>query len=290
MTTSEIPEPPRPRRARRGGHAVALWLSGLSTTVLLVGIWGRAVATDQGAIEAGTRAVLESEVITERITGWIEDGIEANTDELPLGAAADAASAVWDHPDTRAVLAEAVDRLVEAALGPPGTSVPVDLGDLLRPLAPVVVGELGSRGISLSAAAVDSVLAEGPTIVLGTEAGAGVTSAIARARSLLTKVSAVGLAGMMLSGIAAVVLAEERLRQVRRLAVRVAVSALTFSVLLRFGSWALDPGGGRSPLAAGGSVLLGSSGHVLVIAAFIAAGIAFFATVSVKHRRRQATA
>ena len=91
---------------------------------------------------------------------------------------------------------------------------------------------------------------------------------------------------MLLSGVAAVALAEERARQVRGLAVRVGVSAATFAVLLRLGAWALDPGGGRSPLAAGGAVILSSSGHVLVIAALIAGGIAVFATIGVNRRRR----
>ena len=289
MTTSDIPQPTRPAHARRGGLAVALWVFGLSTTVLLVGLWGRAVATDEGTIEAGTRAVLESDAVTNRITGWIADGIEESTDELPAGAATDAATAVWRRTETRAVLAAAVDRLVEAAFAPPGTSVPVDLAELLGPLAPVVVDELSGRGITLSTSTVNAALAEVPTVVLGSEAEAGVATVIAETRSALTRVAAIGLVGMMLSGAAAIVLAEERLQQVRRLAVRVGVSALTFAALLRLGVWALDHGGGGSPLAAGGSVFLGSSGHVLLIVAVIASGIIFFATVGTRRRRPATT-
>jgi hypothetical protein len=258
--------------------------------VLLVGIWGRAVASDESTIEAGTRAVLEADAVTGRITGWIADGIEESTENLPEGVAMEAATAVWRRAETRAVLSATVDRLVEAALAPPGTSVPVDLAELLSPLVPVVIDELGGRGIGLSAATVDAALAEVPTVVLGSEADGGVASAVAGARSALTRVAVVGLLGMILSGTAAVALAEERLRQARGLAVRVGVSAITFAILLRVGSWALDPGGGRSPLAAGGAVLLASSGHVLVIAALIATGLAFFATAGVRRRRRMLTA
>lgn len=283
MATGDIPQSTRPVRARRGGLAVALWVFGLSTTVLLVGIWGRAVATDQSTVEAGTRAVLESDAVRNRITGWIADGIEESTDELPAGAAADAATAVWRRAETRAVLATAVDRLVEAAFAPPGTSVPVDLAELLSPLASVVIDELTARGITLSAAAIDAALAEVPTVVLGSKAEAGVATAIAEARSALTGVAAIGLVGMMLSAAAAIVLAEDSLRQVRRLAVRVGVSALTFAALLRLGAWALNHGGGGSPLAAGGSVFLGSSGHVLLIVVLIASGIIFFATVGTRR-------
>lgn len=63
---------------------------------------------------------------------------------------------------------------------------------------------------------------------------------------------------------------------------------IPFAILLRFSAWALDPGGGRSPLAAGGAILLSSSGHVLVLAAMIAVGVAFFATVGARRQRSAA--
>ena len=116
--------------------------------------------------------------------------------------------------------------------------------------------------------------------------------AVAGARSLLTTVVAFGLVGMLLSGAAAVALAEQRLRQVRSLALRVFVSAATFSILLRVGSWALDPSAGRSPIAAGGSVFLASSGHVLVLTALSTAAVAAAATAMVrppKARRARLT-
>lgn len=275
-------------RLRRSGLAVALWVFGLSTTVLLVGVWGRSVANDRDAIEAGARAVLESGAVAERITGWIAEGIESGADELPPGSASDALSAVWNRPQTRAVIADAVDRLVDGALAPGGERVEIDLTEVLRPLVPIVLTELATRGAAFSADVADSVVSQMPTIVLDGDTATAVGSVVTTARATLTKVVAAGLGGMLISAFAAVLLAEERLRQLRVLAVRVGLSAVTFALLLRIGAWALDPGGGRSPLAAGGSVVLASGVHVLVIAALIAGGIAAFATVGVRRRRRAA--
>lgn len=288
MPAPQTPSPARRSRARRVGLAVALWLFGLATTILLIGMWGRSVTSSEQTIENGTRAVLESEAVSNRITAWIADGIEASADELPAGVAADTASAVWQRPETRDALSAAVDRLVEAALAPPGEEVPIDLPELLRPVAPVVVDELGDRGISVGSETVAAALEAAPTIVLTTEDEKGFSSVVADARALLTNVVAVGLAGMLTSGIAVILLAEERLRQLRSLAVRVAVSAMTFAILLRVGAWALDPRRGRSPLAAGGAVVLASSGHVLIVATLIAAVIAVAATIGVRRRRMAA--
>lgn len=277
-----------PRRLRGGALAVALWLFSLSTTVLLVGMWGRAVASDGEAIAAGARAVLESDVVAGRLTEWIADGISRTGRDLPDGAVADTASAVWDRPETQTVIADGVSRIVSAALAPPGDSVSIEISEVLRPLTPVVVEELALRGIAADAAIIDSALQGLPTVVLDTEAELGVVSAVSTARAVLTRVVAVALLGMALGGAFAVGLADDRMRQLRGLAIRVVVSAMTFALLLRISAWALDPGRGRSPLAAGGSALLSSSLHVLVMTAAIAAGVGFFATVEARRRRRAA--
>ena len=105
---------------------------------------------------------------------------------------------------------------------------------------------------------------------------------------MLTRVVLVGLAGMTLSAAFAVVLAEEPIRQVGGLAARVAASALSFAVLLRVGAWALDPQGGRSPVAAGGSALLSSGAVVLVWTAAGGLVVAGLAMLTARSRRKPA--
>lgn len=286
MTTkTEDTRPRRGRRSRRAALALALWVFGLSTTLLLVGLWGRTVAGDRASLEASARAVLTSEVVAGRLTDWMAQGISDAGSHLPESGLADAADAVWSRPETQVVLADAVGRVVDAALAPPGESVPIDLGEVFRPVTPVVVDELAGRGLDIDGAIVDTALSALPTVVLDTEAELGIVAAVSEARAVLTRVVALAVAGMTLSAGAAIALSEERLRQMRGLAFRIAVSAVTFALLLRISAWALDPGKGRSPLAAGGSVLLSSGLHVLVITAGLAGGAALFAAVGVRRRR-----
>ena len=191
MTTLELCASTRFRRARRAVLATALWLFSISTTVLLAGMWGRAVASDNGAIEAGARAALESDVVSGLLTGWIADGIASAAVDLPQGTALSAATAVWEHPETTNVLAAAVDELVAAALPPPGTSVSVDLATALRPLSSVVIVELEARGVALTSSTIDAALAEIPEVVVGSVTESGLAGAVAETRSALMKVGAV---------------------------------------------------------------------------------------------------
>ena len=103
---------------------------------------------------------------------------------------------------------------------------------------------------------------------------------------MLSKVVVIGLAGMLLSGAAAVALADERIRQLRALVIRVGISAISFAVIIRIGGWAVDPEGGRSPIAAGGAVLLRSNGHVLAAVALGTAVVAAGMSIFLLRRRR----
>jgi hypothetical protein len=78
---------------------------------------------------------------------------------------------------------------------------------------------------------------------------------------------------MVLSATAAVALAERRYAMVRTLSSRVLLSALSFAVLFKLGSWALDPERGGTPVASGGSIILGSNGHIFIVIAVIAGAV-----------------
>ena len=51
---------------RRVALPWVLWVFGLSTTLLLVGLWGRAITVDQNTITRSTEAALSAELVTER--------------------------------------------------------------------------------------------------------------------------------------------------------------------------------------------------------------------------------
>ena len=65
------------RRFKALALPVALWLFGIATSIVLIGLWGRSVAGDQATLEASTRAVLESEIVNDRVTDWLGDAISA---------------------------------------------------------------------------------------------------------------------------------------------------------------------------------------------------------------------
>lgn len=237
---------------RRVSHATVLWLFGIATTVLLVGLWGRAVTTDEVTLTESTSAVLSSGFVHDRVHGWVD----GSTGTVTSNRIADA---VLDHPRVSASLDAAVDTLVAAALAPPEEAVAVDVGSMLDTLAPGVVEALASEGVHVDVARVHEAL----DIDLVVASHGMVEGAAERAQRTLTRVVVIAGLAMVATGSVAVGLAPDRRRQVRSLLTRIAVSALSFAVMLRVGAWAVDPNGGRSAIGSGGAVLLASNGAVL---------------------------
>ena len=80
-------------RSRALALSVALWLFGIATSIVLIGLWGRTVAVDQVTLEASTRAVLESEIVNDRVADWLGDAVAAagrSRDGLRVGVVDDA--------------------------------------------------------------------------------------------------------------------------------------------------------------------------------------------------------
>ena len=136
------------------------------------------------------------------------------------------------------------------------------------------------------AEAVRAAILAAPDLVLTNDDQRIVANSVRGAAGFLTRVFFVGLAAMLVSGAAAVWMSEDRTRQVRELAVKLAVSAGSFALMLRVSGWAVDPGGGRSPVAEGGAVLLASNGHVLLYLALAAMVLAAATTVMIITRKR----
>ncbi len=275
-------------RLRSLALATVLWLFGLSTSVLLVGLWGRSVANDGMTLEAGARAVLESEFVTHRVNGWLVEGVSA------AGNAADPEQGIIDDVLAAERVETAMSHLVEeavvAALTPPGEPVEADVAGAVDEFATAVASELASRGLPTDADPIRRAALAAANGMLDDEGTGRVAQTANRARSFLTKVTGVGLAAILLFGWLAVRLSEDRVQQIRSLANRLLVSGLTFALFLRLGAWAVDPSGGRSPLATGSAVLLSSNGHVPLTVAVTAAAVVAAAGVVIRSRRRPVTA
>ncbi len=265
--------------------STALWLFGLFTSLVLIGLWGRTVAGDELTLAASTRAVLESEVVNDRVSDWLEDAVAAAA-ELGSDDVAAVVAVVEGTPEMEAAMDDIVDQAVAAALAPPGTVAEIDLAAAAEVLAPVVANALAERGVIAEASTVQAAAQNLPGIVLSADDGTTVGGAARQVKGWLTTVVVVGLAGMVTFGGAAVMLSSDRVRQLRALVVRLGVSAFTFAIVFRIGAWAVDPDGGRSPIASGGAVLLKSNGHILAIVAVAAAVVAGGMSVFVLRRQR----
>ena len=112
--------------------------------LLLIGMWGRTLAGDQATLEQSTRAVLESEIVNDRVADWLADAVGAAADLGPDDVAA-VVESVEGSPEMDAVFENIVDQTVEAALAPPGTDTQLDLSRAVESLAPVVAAALEER-------------------------------------------------------------------------------------------------------------------------------------------------
>lgn len=276
---------PSPSRARRTGTSMALWIFSVFTTLLLIGLWGRAVASDQVTLEASTRAVLESELVNDRVVAWLGEGFaaaEAGGDK----ETAELAMRLESAPEMQRAVDRLIDEVVAAALAPPDESSVIDVAAVLAPVIPLVSEYVAEEDLAVSLDGIQRTVDELAPIVLPPQGdGAAPASVASGAVSVLSTVVIISLVGMLTAGGAAVSLSKEPVVQLRALAIRVSVSAVTFAVILRAGSWAVDPRGGRSPLGAGGSVLLASNGRLLAVVAVGAATGAAVLTLWVRRRR-----
>ncbi len=268
-----MPSQSRLLAVRRATLPWALWVFGLSTTLLLVGLWGRAVTVDDDVIARSTEAALSADLVTERVYDWIGSGLIAAT-----GITDAESERVLDEVRSRPAAAGAIDALIDdvvrALIAPPGAETSIDVAAALTPLVPEVVSELGEQGIDVPAGAVEAAVEDLDPVTLDTGEAVSVGVVTDQARGVLTRGVVFAAFMLIVAGSVAVVLAEDRWPMVRSLATRVSFSALSFAALFRIGGWALDPDGGRSPLRRSGSILVGSNLDVFLITAGLAAAVA----------------
>ena len=280
---------PRPWRssARRGSLSMVLWAFGLATTLLLVGLWGRAVTHDQVTVQESARSVVNAEIASDRIYSWIEDGVASSTDIDPVTTER-VISGLRGHPEVEGAVGALVDQFVGALFSESREEPRVELTDTLAPVIPLVVSGFAAYDVPIDEALVSAALVEAESIDLNTGDVAAVVRVVDNARALLSLIVVISASILVVAGSAAVWLSEDKLVMVRTLAIRIVISSLSFAVLFRVGSWALDPDGGGSPIARGGSPLLGSNSDVFLLAAFAGAAVAGAVGAFVWRRRRLA--
>ncbi|MCL1593940.1 MAG: LPXTG cell wall anchor domain-containing protein [Actinomycetia bacterium] len=261
--------------ARSGSLSVAMWAFGLATSLFLIGMWGRTVAVDTATIEESTRVIIDADVAKERINTWLEDGltVASATDSETVHAVAEG---IQDSPEYTAAVDAIIGQFIEGLFASDGSDPVLDIDQTVAPLVPVVISEFAERDVAVDTDRIEGVLDAAGTIELDTGEAATVAAVIHDARVLLTQVVFVALIAMVLTGAIAMSLVDKRFLMLRTLATRVGLAAVSYALILRIASWALDPARGRSPIAGGGSVLLGSNGQVLLLLAGAASVVAGF--------------
>lgn len=274
--------PPLPLPGPRAlARSTALWLFGLCITLLLLGLWGRSVTGDETTLDESARAVLQSELVNHRLNDWLTAGVTEVGAISPTEAQALVESVLASAELDRAIDA-LVDSTVEAALAPAGRPADLNLGPAVELLEPAIDRALTDAALPIDSAVVTAGLSD---LELTSRDVTLATSTIAETRQLLTTVVLIGAIGLVITGGIAVYLSPNRLEQLRSLSWRIALSGFTFTLMLRLGAWAVDPGGGRSPVAAGSAVVLRSNSHVPVAVTLVAA-CAGGAFLQLRRRRR----
>ena len=272
-------------RTRRAALPVVLWAFGFATTLMLIGMWGRTVAVDSATVEETAQTVVDAELATERVYGWLAEGLEVAA-ETDSATASRVAALVAARPEFASAVDTIVADFVAGLFAEPGEDPVVDVDAALAPLVPIVATELERADVPVDESRIENALDSAGVIELDTGEAASVAAAVGEARTLLTWVVFVAALALLAFGALALMLAEARYAMLRTLSTRVVLSALTYALLFRVAAWALDPDRGRSPVLGGGSVLLGSNGHVFLIVAAIAAALATLGGTVAWRRKR----
>ena len=218
---------------------------GLASTVLLVGIWGRAVVVDTNELADTLSPLAAGDMVSDRLATWLEaELVNAGVDGVGASVAADQ---VLAHPSVGPVLEELVAEGVEAAASGDPSGGTVDVAAILLPASGQITTGLNEAGVPVTNEQVEAALARLDPLVIRDASDQPFVGASSPLAANLGTAAMLGAVLMLFAGSAYIVMSIDRMRAFRALLTRFALGALSFAVLLRLGSWLVDPEGGRAP-------------------------------------------
>lgn len=265
-------------------RSVAGWAFGLAVTVLLIGLWGRAIVVDTDTLGDTLVPLSESVTVVDLFADWltgelVDVGVETSLADTAVEEALEGSSVGM-------ALENFVVEVVNAAASMDPEGATVDVATVLEPAVPEITATLTSLGVAVSGSHVADVVADLDPLVIR-EAGSGPyvgpSSPIA---GRLGTAAALALATIVVTGWVAVAAATDRPAEVRRLLTRVALGGLSFGILLKIGSWILDPGQGRAPVAKSLASVVDSK-WLVPIGVGAVAGVAAFSIWVVRRALRR---
>ena len=218
---------------------------GLASTVLLVGIWGRAVVVDTNELADTLSPLAAGDMVSDRLATWLEaELVNAGVDGIGASVAADQ---VLAHPSVGPVLEQLVAEGVEAAASGDPNGGTVDVAAILLPASGQITTGLNEAGVPVTNDQVEAALARLDPLVIRDASDQPFIGASSPLAANLGTAAMLGALLMLFAGTAYIVMSIDRMRAIRALLTRFALGALSFAVLLRLGSWLVDPEGGRAP-------------------------------------------
>lgn len=242
---------------------------GFALSVLLISVWGRAVVADHESLGEALTPLAGSSAIAGQFSEWMtEELAESGVDH---GEAEQVVSALLDSSVVDNAADDLVAAVVSAAAAPGPSGSSVDLAEVVGPAIPEVTARLASSGVAVSENEIHSSLDRLDPLVIRE---AGVAPMIGPASPVAAKLGAATLLALIVMGVAgsAYVRAKsDRMAAIRSLLMRVALSGLSFGLMLKLGSWVLDPAGGRAPVSQAAAGVIGAKWMVPVLVGLVAA-------------------
>jgi hypothetical protein len=195
---------------------------------------------------------------------------------VPPGAAESATEAALVTDEVKSALETLVVKVVDAAGTSGGVPASVDVATTLQPAVPSVTAALVGTGLDLTESQVSAVVARIDPLIIGQVDQPPIVGGESKLARRLGTAALLAVLFQLIFGSVYVLAAPDRVRRARTLLSRFALTGLSFAVLLRLGSWVLDPAGGRAPVSESLSLLAGSKWALPGLLGAAAALVAFF--------------
>lgn len=248
------------------------WAFGMSVSILLLSLWGRAVVVDTDNLADSLSPLAGAGVVTDFVGDWMADEmVDAGADPAMVEPAV-------DHYLQSSEVGHTLDQLVEETVHAAASSDPagatIDMAALFRPSVPDMAAGLSAMGFGVTEGQVADVVEQFDPLVIRQPGAAAIVGPNSQTAARLGTAALLAVIALIGFGLGYVAISEDRVGAIRSLATRVAVGALSFAVFLRVGSWVLDPDRGRAPVQETVSVLARSKWLVPLEVAVVAGVIA----------------
>lgn len=272
--------------ARRSAKSALGWAFGISLSILFVSLWGRAVVIDTETLGESLAPLARSETVIDFMTAWMADEM------VESGVDSDLVEPTVDYLVGSTVAGQTLDlmakEVVAAAASPDTNGSSIDMRGLVAPAVPEVTMSLNGLGYPVSEGEVKDVVEGLDPLVIRQPGAAAFVGPTSPTASRLGTASLLATFALIVFGTAYITLSADRVSALRSLLNRVAVGGLSFAILLRVGSWVIDPGGGRAPVPETLSAIAGSKWHVPLQIAGVAALVGAAIFVARRSLRREA--